>query len=82
MAAGCVEGSAEDRAEDSVGLVKPQTLRFEQPLALSCGQTLAHYQLVIETYGQLNDERSNAILVCHALSGHHHLAGYHSLEDS
>ncbi len=90
MAAGCSEDSTEDSAEDraeefaegSVGLVKPQTLRFEQPLALSCGQTLAHYQLVIETYGQLNDERSNAILVCHALSGHHHLAGYHSLEDS
>jgi len=42
---------------------------------------LAEYDLVIETYGELNENRSNAVLICHALSGHHHAAGYHSMED-
>ncbi|MDO9371599.1 MAG: homoserine O-acetyltransferase [Gammaproteobacteria bacterium] len=66
---------------DSVGLVVPQTLRFSEPLALDCGRTLAEYELVYETYGALNAARSNAILVCHALSGDHHAAGYHAPED-
>ena len=67
--------------QDSVGIVTPQTIHFDQPLALACGQTLENYDLVIETYGELNPDASNAILVCHALSGNHHLAGYHSAED-
>lgn len=66
---------------DSVGLVAPQTLHFSQPLLLACGKTLDEYQLVYETYGQLNATKSNAVLICHALSGHHHAAGYHSMED-
>ncbi len=66
---------------DSAGLVTPQTLRFSEPLALDCGRTLDEYQLVYETYGELNASRSNAILICHALSGDHHAAGYHSLDD-
>ena len=66
---------------NSVGLVTPQTLHFDKPLELSCGQSLSEYDLVIETYGTLNADRSNAVLVCHALSGHHHAAGYHSMED-
>lgn len=66
---------------DSVGLVAPQTLHFTQPLLLACGKTLDEYQLVYETYGQLNATKSNAVLICHALSGHHHAAGYHSMED-
>ncbi|MEQ5836588.1 homoserine O-acetyltransferase [Marinobacter sp. NFXS9] len=66
---------------DSVGLVEPQTLHFDEPLTLACGQTLPHYDLVVETYGDLNADRSNAVLICHALSGHHHAAGYHSLEE-
>ncbi len=66
---------------DSVGLVAPQTLHFTQPLLLACGKTLDAYQLVYETYGQLNATKSNAVLICHALSGHHHAAGYHSMED-
>ncbi|MEH6823331.1 MAG: homoserine O-acetyltransferase [Motiliproteus sp.] len=71
----------EQIAADSVGLVQPQTLQFDQPLSLRSGRVLPHYQLVIETYGELNAERSNAVLICHALSGHHHLAGYHSMDD-
>ncbi|UDL04644.1 homoserine O-succinyltransferase MetX [Marinobacter sp. CA1] len=66
---------------DSVGLVTPQTIAFEEPLTLACGQTLGRYDLVVETYGTLNADASNAVLICHALSGHHHAAGYHSPED-
>jgi homoserine O-acetyltransferase len=66
---------------DSVGLVTPQTLHFDEPLTLACGQTLKQWDLVVETYGTLNDKRTNAVLICHALSGHHHAAGYHSMDD-
>lgn len=66
---------------DSVGLVSPCTAHFDNPLALACGKTLPAYDLVYETYGTLNAERSNAVLICHALSGHHHAAGYHSHDD-
>ncbi|SEP20121.1 homoserine O-acetyltransferase [Pseudomonas sp. Snoq117.2] len=67
--------------EDSVGLVTPELLHFSEPLALACGRTLPAYDLMVETYGELNASRSNAVLICHALSGHHHAAGYHSLDD-
>jgi homoserine O-acetyltransferase len=65
---------------DSVGLVTPQKFEFTEPLALACGRTLDQYQLMVETYGTLNEDKSNAILICHALSGHHHVAGYHEGE--
>lgn len=65
---------------DSVGLVAPQKAHFADPLALACGKTLSAYDLVYETYGELNPARNNAVLICHALSGHHHAAGYHSEE--
>ena len=67
--------------EDSVGLVTPQIARFDEPLALACGRSLASYELIYETYGTLNRAASNAVLICHALSGHHHAAGYHSPDD-
>ena len=67
--------------EDPVGLVTPELLHFNEPLALACGRTLPAYDLMVETYGELNASRSNAVLICHALSGHHHAAGYHSLDD-
>lgn len=66
---------------DCVGIVKPQVQVFDSPLELVCGRELPRFQLVYETYGELNATRSNALLVCHALSGHHHAAGYNSLED-
>jgi len=66
---------------DSVGLVEPQKLAFDTPLALDCGRNLPGYELVYETYGKLNADASNAILICHALSGDHHAAGYHSMDD-
>ena len=65
----------------SVGIVTPRIARFEEPLPLACGRDLPAYELIYETYGELNAQRSNAILVCHALSGHHHAAGYHSADD-
>lgn len=66
---------------DSVGLVTPQTLHVTQPLQLESGRSLPEYHLVYETYGTLNAARSNALLVCHALSGDHHAAGYHNEDD-
>ena len=66
---------------DSVGIVSPQTYHFDAPIDLACGQSLENYDLVVETYGTLNADASNAVLICHALSGHHHAAGYHSAED-
>ncbi len=65
----------------SVGIVKPKTQHFNQPIELSSGRVLPEYQLVYETYGTLNDDKSNAVLICHALSGHHHAAGYHQQTD-
>ena len=66
---------------DSVGLVQPQRMQFDEPLPLDCGRALERYELVYETYGELDAEASNAVLICHALSGDHHAAGYHSAED-
>lgn len=66
---------------DSVGLVTPQTLHVDTPLTLDCGRVLADYDLVYETYGTLNADKSNGILICHALSGDHHAAGYHSMDE-
>ncbi len=59
----------------SVGIVSAQRATFEEPLNFSCGKVLPRYELMYETYGTLNADKSNAILVCHALSGHHHVAG-------
>ena len=66
---------------DNVGLVKPRKIVIDQPLSLDCGRTLQRSELMVETYGELNTQRNNAILVCHALSGDHHAAGYHALND-
>jgi|TARA_Y100000814_G_scaffold131844_1_gene95427 homoserine O-acetyltransferase len=66
---------------DSVGLVTPQRHTFTEPLSLACGKQLPSYELVYETYGKLDASASNAVLICHALSGHHHAAGYHSMDE-
>ena len=67
---------------DSIGLVTPRRQRFDEPLILASGRRLDSYELVYETYGELNCDHSNAVLICHALSGDHHAAGYHSSEDN
>ncbi|MGC2459243.1 MAG: homoserine O-acetyltransferase [Gallionellaceae bacterium] len=63
---------------DSVGIVSAERATFDTPLTFSSGAVLPRYELVYETYGELNADKSNAILVCHALSGHHHVAGYYA----
>ena len=62
-------------SENSVGIVLPQCARFSDPLKLRSGAILPGFELVYETYGTLNAAGSNAVLVCHALSGSHHVAG-------
>ena len=57
------------------GVTVPQTVVINRPMDLVCGATLPSHSLVFETYGTLNKARSNAILICHALSGDHHVAG-------
>jgi homoserine O-acetyltransferase len=66
---------------NSIGIVKSNTVEIKQSLKLDCGKTLNDFSLIYETYGRLNPEKSNAILICHALSGDHHAAGYYSDED-
>ena len=61
--------------ENSVGVVVPKRFVFDKPFVLKSGARLPGFELVYETYGTLNATRSNAVLVCHALSGGHHVAG-------
>jgi len=68
-------------ADDSVGIVETQIIHFSEALTLECSKTLAEYDIAYETYGELNASASNAVLICHALSGDQHAAGYHSMED-
>ncbi len=70
-----VYGSRRMKHPRSVGFVEAQKAHFDEPLPLKAGRVLPQYDLVYETYGTLNAARSNAVLVCHALSGSHHVAG-------
>jgi homoserine O-acetyltransferase len=65
----------------SLGHVTPQTLHFADPLCLRSGAHLRDYTLMYETYGTLNADKSNAILVCHALNASHHVAGTYEGQD-
>ena len=67
--------------DNSVGIVKSKTVEIKQNLKLDCGKDLKNFSLVYETYGELNSEKNNAILICHALSGDHHAAGYYNIDD-
>ena len=67
--------------ENSIGYVKPTIATIKNPLKLLSGRVLSQYDLRYETYGSLNKDRSNAVLICHALSGNHHVAGYHEGEE-
>lgn len=64
----------------SIGIVTPQQMQFQKPLALKSGAVLDDYTLAYETYGKLNAAKSNAVLICHALSGSHHVAGVYADE--
>lgn len=61
----------------SVGLVRRESILFDRPLHLRSGATLRPFTIAYETYGTLDPARSNVILICHALSGDGHVAGYH-----
>src|SRR3954463_14458849 len=56
-------------------IATPQSMHFEAPLALRSGAAIGCYALAYETYGTLNAEKSNAVLICHALNASHHVAG-------
>jgi homoserine O-acetyltransferase len=62
-------------ATAGVGLVQEQVIEFDQSFNLVSGKTLAGFRLAFETYGRLNAQRSNAVLICHALNASHHVAG-------
>lgn len=62
-------------------IVVPQRVPFDAPFDLQNGRTLPRFDLMVETYGELNADKSNAVLICHALSGNHHVAGRHSAAD-
>jgi len=64
-----------------VGLVAPQDYTSNEPFTFDCGRTIPGFTIRYESYGRLNADGDNAILVCHALSGDHHCAGFHSLTD-
>ena len=70
-----------NKIDNSVGLVIEKSFKEPNPFLLKSGLTLPEFEIMYETYGELNQKKSNAILICHALSGHHHAAGYHSPED-
>ncbi len=64
-----------------VGLVQYSDFDYEKPFTFEDGQTIPRFRLRYETYGRLNENRSNTILICHALSGDHHCAGVYSIRD-
>ena len=66
---------------NSIGIVKPKIFKCTDPIKLSCGMALDNYELIYETYGKLNKNKDNAVLVCHALSGNQHVAGRHKKTD-
>ncbi|HUW18097.1 MAG TPA: homoserine O-acetyltransferase [Sedimentisphaerales bacterium] len=73
-----------ETGKNSVGLVETRTIRVmepEQPLELECGRKLAPIDVAYETYGELKGDGENAVLICHALSGNAHVAGYNSPAD-
>jgi homoserine O-acetyltransferase len=65
-------------SQGSVGIVKPEMMQFDEPIELKGGARIDGYQLAYESYGELNAERNNAILVCHALNASHHVAGIYA----
>jgi homoserine acetyltransferase len=68
--------------KNSVGIVKTQYFEIKEEASLESGRKLGPITLAYETYGKLDENKANAILVFHALSGDAHAAGYHSKNDN
>ena len=75
------DASPRHLAPGDVGLVTPRDFVYNQPFTFKSSQVIPGFTLRYETYGTLNATRNNAILVCHALSGDHHCAGWHKPDD-
>ncbi len=73
--------SARHLAPGDVGLVSPRDFVSARPFTFKSGQSIPGFMLRYETYGTLNATRDNAVVICHALSGDHHCAGWHSADD-
>jgi len=58
-------------------IIHRKTARFRTPLPLECGKSLPQFELAYESYGELNNERSNAVLICHGLTATQNAAGVH-----
>ena len=67
--------SASTSSASSAGLTTPQLAQFDTPFVFKSGKSIPSFELMYETYGRLNANRSNAVLVCHALNASHHVAG-------
>lgn len=65
----------------SVGIVETKYFEIDEEVSLECGKKLKKPTIAYETYGKLNEDKSNAILIFHALSGDAHVAGYHTKDD-
>ena len=63
--------------ENTVGMVTPKVMKTQEKLLLESGKGLDSFDITYEVYGELNKDKTNAVLICHALSGNHHVAGYH-----
>jgi homoserine O-acetyltransferase/O-succinyltransferase len=62
-------------------IAQPQSMHFEAALPLQSGASIRAYTQAYETYGQLNADKSNAVLICHALNASHHVAGVYEGQD-
>ena len=67
--------------EGEVGLVEPRDFLCTEPFYFEAGGVLLQFTIRYETYGRLNEARDNAIIIGHAVSGDHHVAGVHSITD-
>jgi len=78
-----MDSTQQQPAHNSVGVIDQEFFTFadDEPFCLESGATLGPITIAYETYGRLNEERSNAILICHALSGSGHAAGFHDATD-
>ena len=81
IAAPSIASTPRHLAPGDVGLVTPRDFIYNKPFTFKSGQVIPQFTLRYETYGRLNATRDNAVLICHALSGDHHCAGWHSPDD-